>query len=232
MRSGAGNLEPESGNLLMAEITITPRARGIGAEVGGIDLGKPLPDKSFEAAIAFERIAFLSSAITGPLTSRSHTAKSSARWRIFPIRRIKRKPQDRAPRHQYRPRDEHHKTGRRSWTQIIHPRNIGVAYRFFVSHPAVQGIGAVRSGNAGGRRRHDVRGYNPGLRFPVRRPETRTGKSRNRPDFEETQRRHKAATGHLRCKPQPRQRGSRLSPSALTDAAPCSSAPTRRVSRA
>ena len=40
MQSGAGNLEPESGNLLMAEITITPRATGIGAEVGGIVLGK------------------------------------------------------------------------------------------------------------------------------------------------------------------------------------------------
>ena len=60
MRSRAGNLEPESGNLLMAEITITPRATGIGAEVGGIDLGKPLPDKSFEALrSAFEAYRLL-----------------------------------------------------------------------------------------------------------------------------------------------------------------------------
>ena len=50
-------------------------------------------------------------------------------------------------------------------------------------------------------------------------------------DFEETRRRHKLLPRPPRCKPQPCRRGSRSSPSALTDAA-LFMVPTQRVSRA
>ena len=223
--------------MLMA-ITITPRARGIGAEVGGIDLGKPLPDKSFEALrSAFEAYRLLIFRnLRWTVDQQVAYSEKFGALEDFPDPKDQSgRPQDRAPRHQYRPRDEHHKTGRRSWTQIIHTRNIGAAYRLlrFATLPSKASVlYALEMPEDGGDTM--FAGYNPDLRSLS---EDRKRALENLVivhDFEETRRQGTSChPGHLRCKPQPRRRGShRSSPSAPTDAAPCSSVPTQRVSRA
>ena len=149
----------------MAEITITPRAMGIGAEVGGIDLGKPLPDKSFEALrSAFEAYRLLIFRnLHWTVDQQVAYSEKFGALEDFPD------PKDQAEGHKTVLRvtniDRATNTINRSTTLDTNhsPSNIGMAYRSVVSHPAVQGISAVRSGNAGGRWRHDVRGYNLGL---------------------------------------------------------------------